>query len=274
MLLLGYLGALLTGVSLGLIGGGGSILIVPVLVYLFHVTPTLATAYSLFIVGVTSLISAVKYARIGLLDYKTAVIFAAPSFLGVFVARRYLLPMLPEQILTLGEFVLTKDALIMLVFAVIMLAASYSMIRPAGSQQSEASEGTTKARATSGAAAYNYQLIALEGLGVGAITGFVGAGGGFLIIPALVLLAKLEMKLAVGTSLVIIAVKSLFGFLGDLGGGQPIEWAFLVGVAAVAVCGAFIGTYVSRFVPGKKLQPAFGWFVLAMGIFILSRQLI
>lgn len=228
MLILGYLGVLLTGVSLGLIGGGGSILIVPVLVYLFQVPPALATAYSLFAVGAASLVGAGEYARKKLVDYKTAVVFAVPSFLGVFVARRFVVPALPQEIVSLGDTVVNKDMLIMLVFAIVMLLASFSMIRkkPQAADDEQAVTGQ-----------YNYPLIGLEGLLVGALTGFVGAGGGFLIIPALVILAKIPMKLAIGTSLVIISAKSLLGFLGDVSSGQSIDWPFLLGVTGIAVVG-------------------------------------
>ena len=263
MAIVGYFGVLLAGISLGLIGGGGSILIVPVLVYLFNVPPALATAYSLFAVGAASLVGAGEYARKKLVDYKTAVVFAVPSFLGVFVTRRFVVPSLPKEIARLGEITLTKDMLIMLVFATVMLLASVSMIRK---------KPTTSDNELSDTPRYNYPLIGLEGLFVGALTGFVGAGGGFLIIPALVLLAKLPMKLAVGTSLVIISAKSLLGFLGDISSGQTIDWPFLLGVTATAVVGIFGGSYVSKYVPGKKLQPAFGWFVFVMGLYIIARQ--
>ncbi len=265
MVIFGYLGALVTGFSLGLIGGGGSILILPVLVYLFGIQPSLATAYSLFVVGVASLVGAVKYARSRLVDYRTAALFAVPSFVGVFLARRFLVPAVPEFVGQFGEFALTRDVLIMSVFAVVMLLASFSMIRKKSADANDAQAGPVS---------YNFKMIALEGLAVGGVTGFVGAGGGFLIIPALVLLAKLPMKLAIGTSLIIIAVKSLFGFLGDLGGHQLIDWMFLLQITIVAVAGIFVGAWVSRFVPGKKLQPAFGWFVLVMGVYIIARQLI
>ena len=262
---LGYLGALLTGVSLGLIGGGGSILIVPVLVYLFKVNPTLATAYSLLVVGTASLVGSVQYARQKLIDYKTAVVFAIPAFLGVFLARVYVVPALPAEIHDFGSFVLTKDVLIMLVFATVMLLASISMIRGRKDAESEEEETTP--------VQYNYPLIGLEGLGVGALTGFVGAGGGFLIIPALVLLAKLPMKMAIGTSLVIISSKSLLGFVGDVFAQDSIDWIFLLSITGVSVGGIFIGTFLSKFIPGKKLKPAFGWFVLIMGIYILGKQI-
>lgn len=261
--ILGYIGALVTGLSLGLIGGGGSILIVPVLVYLFKITPSLATAYSLFTVGTASLVGAMQYTRKGLVDYRTALIFAAPAFLGVFSARKFLVPSLPATVFSLGEYPITKDMFIMLVFAIVMLFASFSMIKKKVKETEDNKEGPPQ---------YNYKMIALEGLGVGLVTGFVGAGGGFLIIPALVLFANLPMKLAIGTSLVIISAKSLLGFLGDISGGQPIQWLFLLGVTGVSILGIFLGSYLSKFIPGKKLQPLFGWFVFFMGLYILVKQ--
>jgi uncharacterized membrane protein YfcA len=196
--------AVLIGVSLGLIGGGGSILTLPVLVYLLGINPVLSTAYSLFVVGSTSLVGSVSYMKKGLVSYKTAIIFAIPSLTAVFLTRKYLIPLVPDELFTVGGFLVTKDIGIMIFFALVMLIASYSMIRDKREETNENQEPV-----------YNIPLIIVEGILVGVLTGIVGAGGGFLIIPALVLLAKLPMKMAVGTSLLIIAAKSLFGFLGD-----------------------------------------------------------
>ena len=266
MEILGYFGAILTGVSLGLIGGGGSILIVPVLVYLFGVLPQLATAYSLFVVGVASVVGAIQYGRQGLIDYRTAVVFAIPAFIAVFLTRSWLLPAIPDEIATIAGFSLTKDILIMVVFAVVMLMAAYAMVRPrAKSNESDQEDESAPVQ-------YNFKWIAVEGLGVGALTGFVGAGGGFLIIPALVLLARLPMKMAVGTSLVIIAAKSLLGFLGDIASDQLIDWQLMLTVTILAVAGIYGGAALAKLIPGKKLQPAFGWFVLVMAVYILSKQ--
>lgn len=267
MTVLGYLLASLTGISLGLIGSGGSILMVPILVYLFDTPPILATAYSLFIVGLTSLVGCFNYAKKSLIDYKTAIVFALPAFLGVFLARSYVIPNLPETIANIGAFSLSRDILIMLVFAVVMVLAAFSMIKKKPPEEIKSSSDSLKKP-------YNFPLISLEGLVVGAITGFVGAGGGFLIIPALVILVGIPMKIAVGTSLLIISFKSLFGFIGDLTSGQIMDWNLLVIISAVSIVGILIGTYLSKFIPGKKLQPAFGWFTLLMGLFILYKQFI
>jgi hypothetical protein len=257
----GFTAALLIGLVLGLIGGGGSILTVPVLVYLLAVNPVMATAYSLFVVGSASLVGAIRNMQKGLVDFRTAVVFAIPAFIAVYVSRKYLIPAIPEEIAQFGGFLLTKNIAIMIFFAVIMLLASISMIRNNRKESDEEQE-----------IKYNYPLIILEGLLVGVITGIVGAGGGFLIIPALVLLARLPMKKAVATSLLIIAIKSLIGFLGDVQ-NLEIDWFFLGTFTLLSVVGIFIGIYLNQFIDGKKLKKGFGWFVLLMGVYIIIKEL-
>ena len=225
MVIAGYLASALIGLSLGLIGGGGSILTVPVLVYLFGVDPIVATAYSLFIVGATSLVGTVPKYREHLVNLKTAVIFGIPSIAAVYATRAWLVPLIPDPIATFGSFVLTKPMLIMALFAVLMVFASLSMIR---------GKAETNTPANAGPQHFNYPMILLEGAVVGVLTGLVGAGGGFLIIPALVLFSKLPMKQAVGTSLLIIAAKSLFGFLGDLS-HYNLDWLLLGTVTVLAI---------------------------------------
>jgi len=329
---LGFLMAILIGFTLGFIGGGGSILTVPVLVYIFQIEPVLATAYSLFVVGISASVGALNYMKKGLMSYKTAIVFAVPSLLAVFLTRRFLLPTIPEQLFTVGEldittdllfililivvmlgvsllslnltfrgnkkhlkafllvtpaaimvfivrqfiipkipdhlvvigdFTLTKNIAIMVFFAVVMFFSSFSMIR--GRKEPEEdfeSKGLI----------HNYPIIILEGIGVGTITGLIGAGGGFLIIPALVLLAGLPMKTAIGTSLLIISVNSLLGFLGDIG-NQDISWTFLLAFTGLSVIGIFAGTYTTKFVDGNRLKKGFGVFVLVMSIYILVSEI-
>lgn len=259
--LLGYLGALIIGVVLGLIGGGGSILTVPVLVYLLMINPVTATAYSLFVVGATTLVGALNSIKKKLVDFRTATVFAIPAFIAVYSTRKYLVPAIPEHIFSLWGFEVTKDVGIMLFFAIIMVVASVSMIK--NNDKEELAETKIK---------YNYPLIILEGVVVGGLTGIVGAGGGFLIIPALVLLAKLPMKKAVATSLLIIAVKSLIGFIGDVE-NLEIDWVFLVIFTGLSILGIFLGGYFNKFIDGKKLKKGFGWFVLLMGIYIIWKEL-
>ena len=263
IVIIGFAAAILIGISLGLIGGGGSILTVPVLVYILGVNPVLATAYSLFVVGSTSLVGAATYMRKGLVNYKTALVFAVPSFIAVFLTRKFLVPALPDPLFTVGEAIITKNIGIMVFFALIMLAASYSMIFAKKCVDCNEDDPVV----------FNFPMIALEGSVVGVITGIVGAGGGFLIIPALVLLAKLPMKMAVGTSLLIIAAKSLIGFLGDLS-TQTIDWQMLLIFTGLSIVGIFIGSALSKKINEKILKTGFGWFVLVMGIYIITKELL
>ncbi|MEI6948576.1 sulfite exporter TauE/SafE family protein [Paraflavisolibacter sp. H34] len=259
----GYLASALIGISLGLIGGGGSILTVPVMVYLFGLQPLLATSYSLFIVGATSMIGAVTHYRKGLVNGKAALYFGLSSMVTVFLTRKFLLPALPKEIATIGGFTLTPSLLTMVLFAILMLAASISMIR-GGSKEAPETPCTHCER-----------FIKLLGYGVaiGGITGLLGAGGGFLLIPALVFLVKMPMKKAVGTSLLIIAVNSLVGFAGDTG-HVAINWSFLLTISAIAAGGIYLGGLLGKKIDGAKLKKGFGWFVLLMGIYILIRELL
>ncbi|WP_459211780.1 sulfite exporter TauE/SafE family protein [Aquimarina rhabdastrellae] len=258
----GYLGALIIGVVLGLIGGGGSILTVPILVYLLASNPITATAYSLFVVGTSSLVGAIQNIKKGLVDFKTAIVFAIPAFIAVYGTRKFLLPLIPDSLGFWNSYEITKNIGIMIFFALIMLLASIAMIR----DKKHHKENTTQH------INYNYPLIIIEGIVVGIVTGIVGAGGGFLIIPALVMLAKLPMKKAVATSLFIIAIKSLIGFIGDVE-NLDINWPFLLSFTSLAIVGIFIGIWLTNYIAGNKLKKSFGWFVLLMGCYILYKEL-
>jgi uncharacterized membrane protein YfcA len=244
-------------------------------VYLFQVDAVLATAYSLFIVGLTSLVGSVSHVRLGNVHWRTAIVFGIPSIISVFLTRSYLVPRIPDPIMTFGQdpsggtaLVITKSVGLLLLFAVIMVMAAYSMIKP-----SKKSGDNTLKKEEDLQPQFNYPLILAEGAIVGLVTGLVGAGGGFLIIPALVLLAKLPMKQAVGTSLMIIAAKSLIGFVGDMRGNEVIDWSFLGVFSSIAVVGILLGSWLSKRIPGGKLKPAFGWFVLVMGTYIIIKEL-
>lgn len=260
MEIIGYFASLLIGISLGLIGGGGSILTVPVLVYLFKVEPITATAYSLFIVGATSLVGVFPKYKKGEINIKTAIVFGIPSILSVYSTRAFIVPAIPNEIFTVGSFVATKAFMTMLLFALLMVFASVSMI--ISKKQVVTEEGEQ---------VFNYPMILLEGAVVGLITGLVGAGGGFLIIPALVLFSKLPMKQAIGTSLLIVAAKSLIGFTGDLG-HQSINLNLLLSITVLAIAGIFIGNAMGNKIAADKLKKGFGWFVLVMGIYIIFRE--
>ncbi|MBL7788843.1 MAG: sulfite exporter TauE/SafE family protein [Chitinophagales bacterium] len=260
--IIGYLLAVIVGISLGLIGSGGSILTVPILVYIMKVEPVNATAYSLFIVGATALVGGIKNAIEKNVEWKTAIIFGIPSIAAVYITRAIILPIIPKEILTIGGFIITKDIFLMMLFALVMILASYSMIKPSNKNEKNFSD-----------VKYNFPMIFLEGTFVGVLTGLVGAGGGFLIIPALVLLARIPIKLAVGTSLLIIAAKSLLGFFGDLKTNPNMDFHLIGYFTLAAIMGMFIGIFLTKKIDGAKLKVGFGWFVLIMGIYILIKEL-
>ena len=257
---IGYISALIIGISLGLIGGGGSILAVPVLAYLFSVNEKVATAYSLFIVGSSALVGGLKQHFKGLVDWRTAIVFGIPAIIGVSVVRHYVVPALPNVLFNIGDFEFTRRMGMFGLFALLMFPAAFSMLKD------------RKEKEIIRVVKYNYSIIIIEGLLVGAITGMIGAGGGFLIIPALVILANVEMKIAVATSLIIIAFKSLMGFfLGDAF-TMEIDWSFLTVFTSISLVGIFIGSYLGNFIDGKKLKKGFGFFIFLMAIFIFYME--
>lgn len=255
---LGFALAITIGISLGLIGGGGSILTVPVLVYVMDIDPVKATAYSLFVVGTSALVGSVRYMQKRLVNFKIGAIFTIPAFIAVFSTRRFIVPALPDVVFHSSSLTITKDSFLMGIFALLMVLASFSMIR-------KSKPKTTEAKS------HSYAWVMLEGLVVGVLTGLVGAGGGFLIIPALVLLAGLPMKEAVGTSLLVIAFKSLTGFIGDVL-TQAIDWQLLLIFTVFAIGGIFIGTYLARFISNKLLKQVFGYFLIVLAVFIFVKE--
>lgn len=264
MEIIGYLSAILIGFSLGLIGGGGSILTVPALVYLMGIDPIQAGGYSLFIVGLTALIGGLNYFRKNEVDVRTGILFSIPSFLGVYTSRVFIIPKLPTVIFSVGNLQLTKPVLIMLVFSVLMLMASINMVR--GQKTVIIAHPNRK---------NSKNLISILGLGfaVGSVAGFVGAGGGFLIIPALIFLVQMTMRHAIGTSLMIIAIQSLLGFLSEVKSQQSIDWSLLSAFAAIAMFGLFLGMKLSYKISEKNLKKIFGYFVLILATLIFLDQL-
>ena len=257
----GYIAAVLIGLSLGLIGGGGSVLTVPVFVYMLHVNPVLATTYSLFVVGSCSLVGGARAWTLRLIDVPTIIYFGSSSILSVFLVRRFILPEIPDYLFTISGVEITKPVLLMVLFALLMLAAAFSMIRSTRSDNPNVK--SDRARIPG---------LVVQGIIVGAITGLLGAGGGFLIIPSLVLFSKLPMKNAVGSSLTIMAFSSLFGFFSTVS-HYVIDWGQLLIFTAIAILGIFIGATLSDRIPGNHIKKGFGWFILAMGIFILVREI-
>lgn len=258
---LGYFGALLIGIILGITGGGGSILTVPTLVYILNYNPIIATAYSLFIVGTTSGIGTIQNFKKGLVVPKKAFQFAVPSLIGVYLTRKFIVPNIPDVVFYFGSLKLSKDTFLMILFAVVMLFAAYSMLK--NNKKNELIERTTK----------SITVIIIQLFFVGILIGLIGAGGGFLIIPALLNFAQLPIKKAIGTSLLIIAINSLIGFIGDVQ-NTIIDWTFLLIFTTISVAGIFIGLYIQKFINEKMLKKLFGVFVLIMAIFILYKELL
>lgn len=259
MELIGYAACILIGVILGILGGGGSILSIPILVYLLHIDVVMASAYSLFIVGTTSFVGAIPKYKKHLVNLRTGFFFGLPSIITIFVTRKWIVPAIPQVVYQTESFTLTKRVLILGVFAILMVLASISMIR--GSKE-----------ITNNDHRFRVVLVIIEGIIIGFLTGLVGAGGGFLIIPALVLLTGLPFKTAVGTSLFIIAINSLMGFMGDVL-NYTMDWKLLLSVTALSVIGILIGDRISKKIPAATLRKSFGWFVLLMGCWILFREL-
>ena len=263
MLIIGYIGAFLMGIVLGLIGGGGSILTVPILVVFFAVEPTMATSDSLFIVGSTSLVGAIGYLRNNFVSFRSVMVFGLPSIVSVYYTKKYIFPPIPGEIPVFGTTI-SKDMAILALFSILMILSSYSMIKPSKVIRQDDYESTER---------YRYLLIMIVGLSVGFLAGLVGAGGGFLIIPSLVVFAKLPMKKAIGTSLVIITLNSCLGFLGGLQSGIDVNWTLLFSIVALSVSGILLGLRLSKKIPGAKLKPAFGLFVLIVGLCMLTQQI-
>lgn len=265
MEIVGYIIAVLIGLSLGLIGGGGSIITVPVLVYLLKVDPVLATMYSLFVVGCCSLVGSVRAYRKNLVDVPVVFVFGSASMLSVFIARHQLVPLLPDHFFNIGSLEVTKPVFLMLMFALLMLLTSISMIRAARRDQLSVVPAADQPR--------KMLPLFLQGAGVGIITGILGAGGGFLIIPALVLFGRLPMKTAVGSSLTIMTFSSLFGFFSTMA-QYHIHWPLLLSFTGIAIVGIFVGMNLSDKISGASLRKGFGWFVLSVAILVLAREIV
>jgi|TARA_B110000967_G_scaffold94986_1_gene97586 uncharacterized membrane protein YfcA len=254
-----YFWALLIGLVIGLFGGGGSILAVPVFVYIFHLNPILATSYSLFVVGFSAAVGTLININKKLIVYKTALVFSLPALGSVFFSRRYIITNLPDILFDLGFVLVTKEMALMLLFSSVIILSAISILK------------NNKLAVSHKPKTINYNLLFIVGLGVGLLTGLVGAGGGFIIVPALVLFANLDVKQAVATSLIIITFNALFGFVADIT-QVAIDWRFLIIFTSVSICGIFIGSYVSNFIEEKSLKNNFARFMLLMAILIIYNE--
>tara|TARA_B110001454_G_scaffold143078_1_gene132833 strand:+ start:301 stop:1098 length:798 start_codon:yes stop_codon:yes gene_type:complete len=264
MLILGYFLSSIMGLILGSIGAGGSILILPILVYFIGISPTLSTSYSLIIVGFTALIGSLSYIKKKKINFTIVLIFALPSLITVYLTRRYFLPILPNDI-NLLNILITKDFFIMILFSLLMIISALLMIN---SKEAKTRSEINKRKL------FNNSVIIFEGILVGFFTGIIGAGGGFLIIPALVVFSGLDMKTAVGSSLFIIFIKSLFGFIGDYQSGVIIDINILIGLLCFTTIGILLGLSISKNMQSNILKKCFGWFTLFVATFIIIKETI
>ncbi len=260
--LAGYLMVFIIGVVMGMIGAGGSILTSSVLIYVFSINPVLSASYTLLNVGIISLVGVVQYFRKDQVDIRTGLMFALPALLVVFIMRRLIMPSIPTCICQFGSFGLTKELMVMVVFALVMILVSWSMILQ------PVPKGNTRSNNRSGLA-----MILPGGL-AGIITGFTGAGGGFVIVPALIFFTGLDIKKAVGTSLFIISINTASGFIGDYSSGVQYDWSFLLKLISVTVAGMLFSSLLANRISNTKLRRVFGITILAIGCWIVIKELI
>ena len=259
--LITYAASLFVGLSLGMIGAGGSILTVPVFIFVLKIDPLTSSIYSMFIVGISGLAGGLKYIFNKLVDIRTTIVFGIPSVTGVLIARKLIFPSIPDQIFSMGGFVVSKKILFMLCISALMLMASIRMLSTASLKVAPPSVDT---KVKTG-------FLIIQGFIVGIITGLFGIGGGFLIVPALYFWSRLPMKKAVGTTLLIIAMNSLFSFSTSYSAAL-INWNLLTRFSLGAIIGILIGTRIAEKISGDYLKKIFGWFVMAISFYIVIKQ--
>jgi uncharacterized membrane protein YfcA len=257
-----YFLILLMGLILGLMGGGGSILSVPILIYGFGIPASTASGYSLFLVGSTALFGTLIYGLKKQVNWKIGLLFSLPALVATFSTRKFIMPLLPNTILSFANFTLSKNLLILTVFVITMLLSSYSMIHKKSSDNLKQTVNKT-----------NILEVILKSFVIGILTAFIGAGGGFLIVPALIFLLGLDIKTAAATSLFIISISSLFGFLAEIS-NSTIQWNLLLTLLLLALIGNILGVFLNKFISGQKLKKSFGYFTLLVAIFITVQEII
>ncbi|MEQ1879063.1 MAG: sulfite exporter TauE/SafE family protein [Bdellovibrionia bacterium] len=254
MIVAGYLFAVVAGSVLGMLGAGGSIMTVPLLVYFFSLTPILATTYSLLVVGLTAVAGAAFYWKLNLIDWKIVLKFAVPSAAAVLVVRHFVWPAIPLDLPFLG---ITKNTFVMIALALVMGGSAWRMFKTAAAKPAER----------------RIRIVIPVALAAGTVTGLLGAGAGFIIVPSLHLVLNLPMRETVATSLVVIAINSLFGFSLDMFRGAYIDWSFAAAFLACTFLGVFLGNKFGKSVPELKLKRSFGLFVMITALLIVAHEL-
>lgn len=261
--IIGYISALFIGLVMGLTGSGGSILSVPVLAYLFGFDEKVSTAYSLFIVGMTAVVGSQKVLKEKQVNFRLILYFGIPAVLGVLLSRRVILPLLPDELFQIFDYVISRRMFVFGLFASLMLIAVYTMFYKS---KIELEQTTSKVKF--------HPLLLTEGMFLGIFMGLVGAGGGFLLVPALMLIARLPIKKSIGTSLVIVCMNSLSGFfLGDFFYIE-INWGFLLSFTFLSLIGIIVGGKLVNLVNPEKLKKGFAYFILTMAIFVFLMEFI
>jgi uncharacterized membrane protein YfcA len=264
MEVIGYACAMLVGIFLGMLGSGGSILTVPIMVYLLHIDPVDATGYSLFVVGLTSAIGCATYLQRKLVDITIAVIFGAPSILSVFLTRKFLMPAIPDPVISLSFLMVSKSLFILTLYGLLMVVVAFRMIFFSDFQSSIPKKDQE----------VNYLFLVGIGFLAGILSGILGVGGGFIFIPALVILAKIPIRKSVGTSLFIIAFNSLSGFAGEvMVKHEVMDYRFLAFFTLLSIAGIFIGLRLTFKFNQQQLKEIFGWSVLLLGAGILIKEI-
>ncbi len=258
MIILAYILAILVGITMGLFGGGGSILTIPILIYIANVEPIQATSYSIVIVGLSAIFGSANKFRKNEIDLSKSIYFGIPSIIMLYLTRRYIIDLIPNTLVNIGEFALTKPNFILLIFTMIMLLSAYSMYFEKSIKHIEKEKHPL--------------YITILGVLIGLIVGLVGAGGGFLFIPALVKFTGMKMKEAIGSSLFIVALNSIFGFIGDIVNNVKYDVSFLTIFAVISIIGMFVGIYISNYISGKNLKRYFAILVFLIAVNMILKE--
>lgn len=260
-LIIGYFLAIVTGMILGALGGGGSILILPIFVYIFGFDPLQAIVYSLFVIALSSTVGAFSHYKKGNVNLKIVLLFGLSSIASVLVTRKFIVPNLPDVIFTVGDFELKQSVFLLIIFALLMIGAALVMLK----KNKDSKQEQQKVK-------ISWLGLIVQGILIGLLTGLVGAGGGFLIVPALIYFTRVSIRIAIGTSLSIIACNTSIGFLGSIN-DFTIDWTFLIVFASLMIVGILSGIRIAAKLDQAKLKKAFAFLILAVAVFMITKEL-